>query len=111
MNEDIIKTIDTANKIKKHKMSLQVCKEYLNVLQCNPTETMAYEANQYATEVYKDIQREELEIAVANTCYFPRNVDLVTGVKENLKAAINMLNQVLAKEAKEELDNINEAMR
>ena len=111
MNEDIIKTIDTADKIRKHKMSLQVCKQYLNVLQSTPTEAMANEANQFATEVYNDIKGEEPEIAIDNTCPFPRNLDIVTEVKLNLNAAINMLEQILVKEAKEEIDNVHNAIK
>lgn len=65
-------------KIKKHKVALQVCEQYLNALQYNPTEIMAYEANQYATEIYNDVKGEELEIAIANTCPSLRNVDIIT---------------------------------
>ena len=111
MNEDIIKTIDTADKIREHKSALQLCKQYLNVLQYTPTETVAYKANQFATEVYKDIQKDELEIAIANTCPFPRNVDIVTGAKDNLRAVIKMLKQILVKELKEESDNISDIIK
>lgn len=111
MNEDIIKSIDTADKIREHKISLQVCKQYLNVLQSTPTETMAYEANRYATGVYNDIKGEEPEIAIDNTCPFPRNLDIVTEVKLNLGAAINMLEQILIKETKEEIDNVHNVIK
>lgn len=111
MNEDIIKDIDTADKIKKHKMSLQVCKQYLNVLQYTLAENVAYEANQYATEVYNDILKEETEIAVVNTCPVKRNLDFVTEVNLNLKAVINMLEQILVKESEEEINNVHNATK
>ena len=111
MIEDIIKTIDTADKIGKHKMSLQVCKQYLNVLQSTPTEAIANEANRFATEVYNDIKGEEPEIALDNTCPFPRNLGIVTEVKLNLNALINMLEQILAKETKEEIDNVHNVLK
>ena len=95
MNDNIIKSIDTANKIKKHKTSLQLCEQYLSVLQHTPTEDMAYKANQYATGVYDDIKGEEPEIAIENTCPFPQNVDIVTLAKDNLRAVIKMLKQIL----------------
>lgn len=111
MNEDIIKSIDTADKIRKHKMSLQVCKQYLDLLQSNAAETMVYEANRYATEVYNDIKGQEPEIVIDNTCPFPRNLDIVTEVKLNLEAVINMLEQILMKETKEEIDNVHNAIK
>ena len=46
---------------------------------------MDNEANQFATEVYNDIKGEEPEIAIDNTCPFPRNLDIVTEVNLNLK--------------------------
>ena len=111
MNENIIKSIDTVNKIKKHKMSLQLCKQYLNALQCTPTEDMANEANQFAAEIYNDILKEETEIAVVNTCPIRRNLDFITEVNLNLKAVINMLEQILVKEEKEEIDNVYNAVK
>ena len=107
MNEDIIRTIDTADKIRKHKSALKLCENYLNVLQYTPNEDLAYEANQYATEIYNDIMGKEPEIAIENTCFFPHNVDIVTGAKDNLRAVIKMLKEVLVKETKEETENIH----
>ena len=111
MNEDIIKSIDTANKIRNHKSDLQLCEQYLSLLQITPTEAMAYKANQFATEVYNDILQDDTEIAVVNTCPVKRNLDFVTEVNLNLKAVINMLEQILTKEGKEELDNIKNAIK
>ena len=111
MNEDIIKSTDTANKIRNHKSDLQLCEQYLSLLQITPTEAMAYKANQFATEVYNDILKEDTEIAVVNTCPVKRNLDFVTAVNLNLKAVINMLEQILVKEAKEEIDNVHNAIK
>ena len=111
MNDNIIKSIDTANKIEKHKTTLQLCEQYLSVLRYTPTEDMAYKANQYATGVYDDIKREEPEIAIENTYPFPRNVDIVTLAKDNLRAVIKMLKQILVKELKEESDNISDIIK
>ena len=111
MNDNIIKSIDTANKIEKHKTSLQLCEQYLSVLQHTPTEDAAYKANQYATEIYEDIKGDDPEIAIENTCPYPRNVDILTRAKDNLRAVIKMLKQILVKELKEESDNINDIIK
>lgn len=55
--------------------------------------------------------KEEPEIAIVNTRPFPRNLDTVTEVKLNLDAVINMLEQILMKETKEEIDNVHNAIK
>ena len=55
--------------------------------------------------------KEEPAIAIVNTCPFPRNLDTVTEVKLNLDAVINMLEQILMKETKEEIDNVHNAIK
>ena len=62
------------------------------------------EAEQFANNMYRKVMKESPDIAIGNTAIMPRITDPIDNLKKNLQAIHRMLEEIMAKEGKDIVD-------
>lgn len=96
-----IEQFDNAHSLKKHKVMLSKCENYIESLSVQGVSHDFYQqASQFAIDTYNELERDDLLIVRCNTSSVPRNIDALSNLRINLNAIHRMLEELITKESK-----------
>lgn len=97
------KGLKNAWDLKKHQMMLATSEEYLKKISENNyiTPELLSEIQRFSEDTYREICKDDLGIAILNTCIKPREVPPTVNLKMNLEALRKMLTELIINESGE----------